>query len=249
MSRRPTMSRRPSILLPALLVCALTAVFLAAGFWQVARAHYKDRIQAEMHAAAADAPVHAGAAKLVAEHVNLRRLEARGTWVPERTVLLDNKIHDGVVGYEVITPLRLAEGNLYLLVDRGWVRAPALRSELPQVPTPAAGTVSVEGIARVPTHRFLELGSDVVSGRVWQNLTIERYAAWSKLPLQPVMLYQANDGKNASADGLVRVDAAPEASAISADRHRGYALTWFSLAGVTVVLGALAGWRRYRNKT
>lgn len=232
-----------SALLPALLAVALTAVFLSAGVWQVRRAHYKDMLQAGIEAAAAEPPMHAGAAMLEVAHANLHRLEARGSWVAEKTVLLDNKVRDGVVGYEVVTPLRLAEGNLFLLVNRGWIRAPQLRSELPAVTT-LRGTVAVEGVARVPSHRFIELGNEVVTGAVWQNLTMERYAAWSQLPLQPVVLYQTGG----EADGLQRVEAAPEASGIGPDRHRGYALTWFSLAGVTVVLGAMTWYRYGRNR-
>lgn len=232
-----------SVFWAGLLIALVTALFLAAGVWQMARAHYKDRIQAEVNAAAADEVLHAGAALLDGTHANLRKLEARGTWMPERTILLDNKVQQGVVGYEVVTPLRLEASNLYLLVNRGWIRAPQLRSELPKVETPA-GTVSVEGIARIPNARFLELGSDVVSGKVWQNLTMERYQRWSQLPLQPVLLYQAGG----ASDGLQRVEAAPEAAGINADRHRGYALTWFSLAGVTLVMG-LFGWRRSKKNT
>lgn len=232
---------RRSALWACALVVAVTATFVAAGIWQMARAAYKDSIQSEVHAAAADAPLHAGRELLDGQHAHLRRLEARGVWLPERTVLLDNKVQQGVVGYEVVTPLRLEDSDLYLLVNRGWVRAPQLRSELPQIATPA-GVVAVEGIARIPSSRFIELGSEVVSGMVWQNLTMERYAQWSQLKLQPVLLYQ----EGGSADGLQRVEAAPEAAGINADRHRGYALTWFSLAGVTVVM-SLLGWFRNRK--
>jgi len=232
-----------SAFIPAFLGLVLVVVFLSAGIWQTRRAHYKDMLQAEINAAAAEAPLHAGAELLDAVHANLHRLEAKGSWVAERTVLLDNKVQDGVVGYEVVTPLRLAEGKFFLLVNRGWVRAPQLRSELPKISTPS-GTVTVEGVARVPTHRFIELGTDIVNGPVWQNLTIERYAAWSQLPLQPLMLYQAGGDE----DGLLRVVAAPEAVGIGADRHRGYALTWFSLAGLTVVLGGLTWYRNKRKR-
>lgn len=225
-----------------LLIAVLTAVFVAAGIWQMARADYKERMQAEIDAAVADAPLHAGSEMLDAAHAHLRRLEARGTWLPERTILLDNKVQQGVIGYEVITPLRLEGSDICLLVNRGWIRAPQLRSELPVIETPA-GLVEVQGIARIPSSRFLELGSEVVSGSVWQNLTIERYRNWSQLSLQPVLLYQ----QGGAADRLLRVEAAPEAAGINAARHRGYAITWFSLAGVTLVMGLLA-WRRSRNK-
>lgn len=224
-----------------LLIVALAAMFLAAGFWQMARAQYKEGMQSEIHAAANEAPLHAGRETLDATRAHLRRLEARGSWVQERTILLDNKVQNGVVGYEVVTPLRLEESDLYLLVNRGWIRAPQLRSELPALVTPA-GVVHIEGVARIPNARFMELGSEVVTGTVWQNLTMARYKAWSQLPLQPVLLYQ----QGGSPDGLQRVEAAPEAAGINADRHRGYAITWFSLAAVTVIMGAL-GWLRNKQ--
>lgn len=235
------LKRMPSVFWAGLLISLVTALFLAAGFWQMARAQYKDRMQAEIQAAATDELLHAGTELLDGAHAHLRKLEARGTWVPERTILLDNKVQQGIVGYEVVTPLRLDEGKYYLLVNRGWIRAPQLRSELPKVETPT-GTIRVEGVARIPNARFLELGSDVVSDTVWQNLTMERYQRWSQLPLQPVVLYQ----EGGISDGLQRVEAAPEAAGINADRHRGYALTWFSLAGVTLVMG-LFGWRRSKK--
>lgn len=226
-----------------LLIAALTVLFMAAGVWQMARADYKERMQAEIDAAAADASLHAGSDMLDAEHAHLRRLEARGTWFPERTILLDNKVQQGVIGYEVVTPLRLEDSDLHLLVNRGWIRAPQLRSELPVVETPP-GVVAVEGIARIPSSRFLELGSEVMSGAVWQNLTIDRYRNWSQLSLQPVLLYQ----QGGATDGLLRVEAAPEAAGINAARHRGYAITWFSLAGVTLVMGLLAWLRSRKNQ-
>ena len=226
----------------AFLLSVLTLIFLAAGVWQMGRAGYKDTMQANVEAAAIAPPLRAGSELLEADTAHLRRLEARGVWVPERTILLDNKVQQGVIGYEVLTPLRIADSAHYVLVNRGWVRAPQLRSELPKVVTPT-GVVSVEGVARIPSHRFLELGEQVVTGTVWQNLTMERYKTWSELSLQPVLLYQAGGDD----DGLRRVEAAPEAAGINADRHRGYALTWFSLAGVTVVLGLL-GWRKSKHK-
>lgn len=213
----------------------MTAIFLAAGVWQLRRAAYKDHLQQEAAQGEAAPPLIAGADKLDPRAVHLRRLEARGHWVPERTIFVDNKFHDSQVGYEVVTPLKVEASDYYLLVNRGWVKAGADRSQLPSVATPG-GEVVVHGLARAPTNRFIELGSENIVDKVWQNLTIERYEAWSGMKLQPVVLYQ-ND---LASEGLVRVQPAPEAMGINADRHRGYALTWFSLAAVTVVLSLLA---------
>src|SRR5690606_7565138 len=145
---------------------------------QMARAAYKDSIQADVHAATADAPLYAGGVLLDGQHSHLRLLEARGVWMPELMILLDNRVQHDIAGEKVVTSLRLEGNDLHLLVNRGWIRDPQFRSELPQIETPA-GVVAVEGIARIPNKRFIKLSSEVVSGMVWQNLTMERYASWS----------------------------------------------------------------------
>ena len=211
------------------------SVFTAAGFWQLHRAHYKDELKTQVdRAMSMNSEVEMKAVPMSAATLEFRWVHVRGEWLADKTIFIDNKIRDGVVGYEVVTPLRIAE-NISVLVNRGWVAAPPLRSELPGVTT-ASGVVDVSGIARAPTNRFLELSDQTEQGRVWQNLTIERFQSWSGLALQPVVLFQ----QNASDDKLLRVPVAPEASGLSADRHRGYALTWFGLAVVTLVLAVAA---------
>lgn len=221
--------------LPAVIAVTLAvALFAAAGFWQLQRAHYKDELQASAAAALRAAPLEMTASPLRAAEVALRAVRVHGEWVAEKTVFIDNKIRDGVVGYHVVTPLRIAGGNLHVLINRGWVAAPPSRGELPRVAT-SSGEVVISGIARAPTARFIELSDQIEEGergRVWQNLTIERFQAWSGLALQPVVIFQ----QNGDDDKLQREPVAPEAAGLNAARHRGYALTWFGLALVTLLL-------------
>lgn len=242
-----TTRRRPihgSSLAAIIAVAFAVSVFTAAGFWQLHRAHYKDELQARAAIAMHDAPIELAVSPVRTEDVEFHAVHVRGEWIADKTVFIDNKINDGVVGYHVVTPLHIAGGNLYVLVNRGWVAAPPLRSELPRVTTPGA-VVDVSGIARAPSGRFIELSKQTEEGgrrRVWQNLTIERFQVWSGLALQPTVIFQQNAGD----DTLVRVPVAPEATGLSADRHRGYALTWFGLAVVTLVLAIAAG---FKSKT
>jgi surfeit locus 1 family protein len=71
------------------------------------------------------------------------------------------------------------------------------------------------------------LSADTVSGSVWQNLSLARYAAWSGKPTLPVVLLAA------PAPGLAAVVEKPDAGIA---KHREYALTWFSLAATVVAL-------------
>jgi surfeit locus 1 family protein len=234
-----------SSLTAVLAVTVAVSVFAAAGFWQLHRAHYKDQLQARTEAALHEAAIELPGTRIRIEDVELRNIHVRGEWVADKTIFIDNKIQDAVVGYQVVTPLRITPGDLQVLVNRGWVAAPARRSELPSVTT-ASGAVEINGIARTPSSRFLELSNQSKEGeqeRVWQNLTIERFEAWSGLTLQPVVIYQQNPGD----DGLQRVSVAPDATGLNADRHRGYALTWFGLAIVTFVLAITAKLKSKKN--
>jgi surfeit locus 1 family protein len=151
-------------------------------------------------------------------------------------ILLDNRVRSGMAGYEVIMPLALEGGAMHVLVNRGWVRGTGDRSRLPAIETPAE-EVAVVGLAVVPGRRIFELSADRSAGPVWQNLTLERYRAYSGLTLQPVLVQQTSE----AADGLVREWPTPTRSI---DVHRSYAVQWFALALLIAIAYVWFGLRR-----
>ncbi len=218
---------RPSLLMTVATVafCALT---VALGLWQTRRAAEKESLQTVLDSHAAEPRLTLSPAPPGPDAIALRRVSARGEYVERFGILLDNKVRRGRVGYEVLTPLRIAGGNVHVLVNRGWVAAGRTRDDVPRVPPPS-GPQSVEGIALVPSTRIYELGTDTPRNAVWQHLVLDRYRAWSGLELAPFLIQQTND----AGDGLVREWDRPDAGA---DRHRSYALQWFSLAALAAVL-------------
>ncbi len=163
-----------------------------------------------------------------------KRVALRGSLVTRHTVFLDNKIHRGRAGYHVVQPLRLANGR-HVLVNRGWIAAGPRRDQLPEVKTPA-GEVSVEGVRLARFPRAMSAGPRP-EGPVWQNLEFDEFAAWSGLQLEAFALEQ----HAALEDGLAREW--PRADA-AVDKHRSYALQWYSLAALSVVLFFALGFHR-----
>jgi len=164
----------------------------------------------------------------------VQRIAVHGEFLPERTVLLDNKVRHQRAGYEVVAPLRLADG-IYVLVNRGWVEAPPRRDQLPEVATPS-GRVRVEGIMLERLPRPLKL-SGKASGRVRQSLDLKEFATESGLPLQAFVIEQ----HSALADGLLREWPRPDAGF---EKHQGYSLQWYSLAALAAVLAIVLSFRR-----
>ncbi|HXU42158.1 MAG TPA: SURF1 family protein [Burkholderiales bacterium] len=190
------------------LALAACAAGIALGNWQSRRADEK----------------RAAAAALESKRVSLR-----GVFRPELTVLLDNRMRNHRVGYEVVTPLRLSDAT-HVLVDRGWFARGA------KEPPPPAGEVRIDGIALARLPHALRLGEEP-KARVRQNLDVAAFAAETGLALQPIVVEQHSD----SGDGLLREWPPPD---LGVDMHAAYALQWYSLAGLAAVLFVVLSFRK-----
>ncbi len=215
--------KRRSRLLPLFAAAAVLCLTVSAFFWQLSRGREKDRLAAEVEAANAAAALVLGEAPVGEAQARFRRVVATGRFEPLALVLEDNQVHDRVPGYHVYMPLRLSGTRRSVLVKRGWIAAGPDRNVLPVVETPD-GDVRIEGIALPANRRFLELSSDARQGVVWQNVTVERFAAAHPMPLHPFVLEQHED---IAGDGLVRRWPRPESGSA---KHYGYAFQWAALS-------------------
>jgi surfeit locus 1 family protein len=213
-------------LVPTLATAALVALTVSLGVWQKHRGDGKERLQALYEARMSQAPARLTGPIASAEALLFRRIVARGHWIARGQVYIDNQVHEGRAGFAVVTPLALDGAKAVVLVDRGWIERDAGYPQAPKVAVPE-GTVEVKGLATLPP-RFLELSPDVIQGAVFQNLTIDRYRAWSGLDAVPFVLLA-----DAPAPGLAAVRERPDAGVA---KHREYEFTWFLLAGTAVAL-------------
>jgi len=214
-------------------VVAVVTVLM--GCWQLDRAHMREELAARYDSLAKLAPVAIGGQRIDAGALDYHRVSARGRWLTEYGIFLDNQVYQGQAGYDVHMPLRLEGSDLCLLINRGWVAAGRDRAHLPTIKTPD-GSVEVFGTVQLPA-RFKEFGTTYREGRIWENVTLERFSAWSGLSLQPAIIRQTDD----PGDGLIRDWPRPDSGA---DRNRGYAVQWFGLALLTCLLWAYHFFRR-----
>jgi surfeit locus 1 family protein len=128
---------------------------------------------------------------------------------------------------------------MHVLVNRGWVPAGPSRGELPKVPAPA-GSVRVEGLALARLPQALEAGP-APRGRVRQNLELDAFARETGLRLQPIVIQQYSPAD----DGLLRDWPRPDTGV---EKHESYALQWYSLAALAVVLLVVLSVRRVRAR-
>jgi surfeit locus 1 family protein len=153
-------------------------------------------------------------------------------------VLLDNKLYRGRPGYEVVQPLRLDSGR-HVVVNRGWIASAPMRDQLPEIRTPA-GEITLTGVRLQRFPQAYEPQLAAPEGKIWQNVTLERFAAWSGLALEPYVVEQYAGAD----DGLVRDW--PRAGA-GVEVHESYALQWYSLAVLSVAMFVALNFKRAKR--
>jgi surfeit locus 1 family protein len=222
------MLKRLVIAAAAVLGIALTG---SLGAWQWSRGAQRSALQQAVEARERAAPLDAAqlmAARAPEVQLLHRTVLLRGQWLPQHTVFLDNRQMNGVPGFYVVTPLRIADSQAVVLVQRGWVQRNVERREaLPQVDTPA-GAVEVRGrLAPPPAKLYAFAGEE--KGAIRQNLDLARFRAETGLPLLAVSVQQAG----APSEGLLRQW--PQAGS-GAGKNFGYAFQWWAMAALIAIL-------------
>ena len=218
---------------PTIGAVALIVLTVSLGNWQAARAKEKLALQ-ELYEQRLRQPAAELSTAQVGDDLLFRHVRAAGEYLADAQLFVDNRVYEGRAGFDVVTPLRLPDGNV-VLVERGWIERDAKYPAAPAVAVPA-GPVEVSGVAVTPPRRFLELGPEAVTGNVWQNLSIERFRAARRQNVLPYVV-----AADVPAPGLVAVRERPDTGI---ERHVEYKLTWYSLAATTAALWLALNWRR-----
>jgi surfeit locus 1 family protein len=235
---------RPSIVILSLTAVGVVTFFAALGRWQLQRADEQAALERAFSARAL-APAHDALPAQLHDELRYARVELRGRYAPDIQILLDNMTHEGVVGYHVLTPFVTAGGET-AVVNRGFVRAPPDRRELPRVGVAAEERVLRGTLDALPVPALRLQGGEAPEGAAVvmsfpTSADLERVTGRALRPYQ--VLLDASQP-----DGYVRVWGPPGPDH---ERNIAYAGQWFALAGVTALafLVAALGPRFRRHRT
>ncbi len=207
-------------------------ILLGLGTWQVQRLEWK-REQIELRQERANAPAVAIAEVLDApEEKEFFHAEATGRFHHDKELHLAARSLNGNVGMHILTPFEMADGR-FLLVNRGWVpsdrRDPATRSE-----GQLEGEVTVGGLLRLggwKGYNFVKPDNDPAKN-FWFYVDFEAMTAASGLENVIATAYlDAGPAENPGGfpiGGQTRI--------ILRNDHFQYALTWYAMALILVVV-------------
>ena len=218
----------------AVFAAAGLPVLVMLGFWQLARAAEKEQalIVFEAQSQAPPTPL----AALDTRDPGLldgRRVLLTGHYLPERAFLLDNRVLQGRVGYELLMPFIDASG-ITVIVNRGWLLAPPTRDQLPAVDTPS-GLIALRGEIHVP---FDAPPKELFATEGWpsviQTIDVASMSARAELQVFPWLVRLEPGQPGVTEADWPRVNMSP-------DRHRAYAAQWFLMAIALAIVFVTGG--------
>ncbi|MGO0576154.1 SURF1 family cytochrome oxidase biogenesis protein [Ornithinimicrobium panacihumi] len=222
--------RRPRWLLYLVLAVVFGIVATLLGLWQWTRHEEKVERREVVEANYFGDPVPledvlAGPEDTLGTERQWTRVSATGTYAPQDQLLVRNRPHQGVFGYEVLVPLHLPDGSV-LTVDRGWVRNAEDAATLPDVPPAPEGEITVTGWLR-PSER--DLGRDLPEGQL-ASIDLPRVASAIGADVHRAFLVLETE------DPAAERPAALEPPDTGLGSHFAYAIQWWLTVPVGLIL-------------
>ena len=213
---------------PMVLLC------LALGAWQIQRLQWKDGLIAERAAAVAAPAIPLPPDGPVPRDLEFRHVSAEGVFLNDKEIFLGATSERGESGYQILTPLRQADGHI-VFVNRGFIPS-ELKDRAKRPAGEPAGSVRVEGLLRLPPggrpNWFLPDNRPDLNYWFWVDLPA--MAAADKFGRVAPFYVDADATPNPGGwprGGVTRLDLP--------NNHLQYAITWFSLAVAMIVIYVL----------
>ena len=229
-------------LMVTILTFALAYLMFSLGQWQISRAQYKDNLQQKIAERQNKAPIGYNELPYEVEDRIFLPVVISGTYDSRHSILFDNRIVDGTVGYDVYSPFRLKNGET-VLVNRGFIAQGKSRMELPDFDTPS-GTVKIQGLLEQPPSKGLVLAENLHEGNQWPAVLqyIDIPELESKLDYQLmnmiVRLAENEAGGLKYHQPVVNLDSA---------KNNGYAFQWFAMMSALLSLYFVVNTKKRTN--
>ncbi|WP_239024084.1 SURF1 family protein [Paraglaciecola marina] len=218
-------------------------IMFTLGVWQIQRAQEKtDRLLSIQEAENAGQMTLHNLLKDNSNNMLDMPISMEGETDPFRYFLVDNKIHQGRVGYHVLVPIKTLQG--WVLANFGWIAAMNSRNTLPAVKLHSDLT-EYFGMVAIPTKNVMVQETAKLDGewpKLLQQVDIEIMQQHLQQDLLPFVVLLNQDLESGFERHWQRVVMPPE-------KHLAYAAQWFLLAIAAVVIFVVAHRKKQQRNT
>ncbi len=169
-----------------------------------------------------------------------RRVQSTGTYDVANSMFVLYRTRDRQPGVDVVVPL-VTESGTGLVVDRGWVQAPANGNAVPTAPSPPAGELTVTGWVRID--------AEGASSEVAESTRTMR--AISSREIEQSLPYDVYDGfieLTSEQPGVSPSPAKAEPPDLGSGPYFFYGLQWFFFALLALAFWFYFAWSEWKQR-
>jgi surfeit locus 1 family protein len=234
-------------IVPTAIFLILFLGFIRLGFWQIDRADQKEILNDAYSSRQSDAHINLNNIDDLNNDSRLlwKKVELKGMFKNEQNIILDNQIHNGVAGFNIITPFKIEGIEWVVLVNRGWHKNLNLRSLIPDI-KPIRNKIQIKGnIVKFPVSG-ISLGEkklEVINSEInrVQRIDIQNLNNFYSSKFLPYMVYL---------EPLLDRDyeSSFKLPAPGSDKNYGYAFQWFAFALTLLIIFLRLGIKTHNDE-
>ncbi|TXD38488.1 SURF1 family protein [Lujinxingia vulgaris] len=225
------------------------AILVWLGTWQSIRYQEKSAAESQQDALA-DATPRAVTSldALNSGELDFHPVTLRGEFAAEPSFLIKHRIYQGKPGYWLVSPLVMESGEA-VLVNRGWLPYEKGEATASAIIAGTAGEQKLHGlvhyldyvVADTPTRDALKKGERDTTLVFWDSYDTEgmHQAIEAPTPSRAVIVTLSED--HSGSPYPIASYAHITEPYLTAEKHFGYALTWYSLAVALIAIYVAAG--------
>lgn len=218
-------------IVPSITTVILVYVMILMAQWQADKAVYKDDLRNKIVERKNLPAITMQELPTTNDERRFLPVTIEGQYDAKHTFLLDNKILNGQVGYDVYSLLKMSDGQS-ILVNRGFLPQGRTRQDLPPIETPDK-LLNVKGLLDNIPSRTIVLADDVNQSKSWpvvlQYVDVEEIEEILGYPVFNMMLWLDKEENHGFARNL-------PALSLDSDKNKGYAFQWYALTLALLII-------------
>ena len=218
-------------IVPTIITLVTMYVMASLGQWQYEKGEYISNLQHTINERKSLPPVSMEELPHEFDDQIFLPVIVSGAFDTEHHFYFDNRIVNGVAGYDIFTPFRTDDGHA-ILVNRGWLKQGRTRQDLPEFDTDASKVSFKALMDRPPSKDFL-LAENVHGNVSWpmvlQYIDTQEISGMLGYEIMPMVLRLDKDADHGFYREIpvLRLDSA---------KNTGYAFQWYAMLAALLVI-------------
>ena len=216
-------------LLPTLITLPAILIMLYLGSWQIERLQWKKNLIGLLEARTSATPTEFPNDTITPDAHEFLPVYLEGVFDHSKELLLQNRTNEKQAGMHVLTPFVRSDGKGILLIDRGWVPFEKTGQEF-RKDSLVTGAVHIEGVIRYPVGQTSFVPDNSPEKALWYFIDFDAMGRQLGVTFNPYYVMESKTGMEGS------LPVGGRWNVVLPNNHLEYALTWYSLALILLVI-------------